>query len=162
MKDSKDFAFYYARLEKIKEDMNPSDFRFYNIAHLPLLFKNTLEKSNSCRICNSNMNDFEEIISLIPLESSPVDKRKLFESKKNNLEKHLKKKHHMKLPGYYTSLGSLLGILISAIAGIIICLANNLTLINDIIIIALALGLIVGRGLGLILDKNIFHKNLQL
>jgi hypothetical protein len=156
------FEQYLSRLENIKEDMGPSDFRFYNIAHLPLLLKHTLDKSESCGICKTNIDNIEEIIRLIPTESTSVENRKLFESKKNKIEKHLKKEHKMKLPGYYASLGSLLGILISAIVGIIITLSKNLSLFNDIIIIVLALGLILGRGLGLLLDKNIFRKNLQL
>ncbi len=162
MKKTKDFKYYHAQLEEIKKKMSPSDFRFYNIAHLPILIKNTLEKSESCNTCKANLDNINEIIELIPLESSPSDKRKLFESKKDNLEHHLKTKHKMKLPGYYTSLGSLFGILISGMLGTIITLVKKTGQLNDIIIIALALGLIIGRGLGVLLDKNIFRKNLQL
>lgn len=156
------FGQYLTRLENIKEEMSPSDFRFYNIAHLPLLLKNTLENSESCSICKTNIDNFEELIRLIPRQANSAKNRKLFEVKKNSIEEHLKKNHKMKLPGYYTSLGSFFGILISAIAGTIITLLKNLSPLNDIIIITLAAGLIIGRGLGLLLDKNIFRKNLQL
>jgi hypothetical protein len=162
MEQAKKFEYYYNSLLKIKEEISPSDFRFYNIAHLPLLIKNTLDKSISCPTCRKNIEIVDELIELVPLEKSVSADRKKFEHKKNMVENHLKKNHNMKLPGYYTSLGSFLGIILSGIAGVAISMANHLPALNDIIVIALGLGILIGRGIGYIIDKNIFHKNLQL
>lgn len=162
MEQAKKFEYYYNFLLQIKEEISPSDFRFYNIAHLPLLIKNTLDKSISCPACQKNIEILDELIELVPHENTASADRKNFERKKNLVENHLKKNHNMKLPGYYASLGSFLGIILSGILGVAISLANHLSVFNDIIIIALGLGLIIGRGIGYMIDKNIFHKNLQL
>jgi tetrahydromethanopterin S-methyltransferase subunit G len=156
------FKQYYLQLENVKEDIGPADFRFYNLAHLPLIIKNTLEKSENCEECKVNITTIDKIIISLPEALQSHEERKKFELNKTKIEQHLKKIHKMRFPGYYASLGSLIGILLGIFIGIIFSSIRNLPLLNDFILITLALGLIIGRGVGLLLDRNIFNKNLQL
>ena len=156
------FQRLYNQLEKIKDDIGSSDFRFYNISHLPLLIKNTLEKSDNCNECKTNANTIEEIVSSLPDALNDQSERKNFEFRKNKIENHLKKIHKMRFPGHFTSLGSLIGILFGILTGIIFTIVQNQRLLNDFMLITLAVGLLIGRGIGLLLDRKIFNNNLQL
>lgn len=156
------FQQFYDQLENIKDDVGSADFRFYNLSHLPLLIKNTLEKSDICNECKANISIVEEIVTSLPDALSNQAERKNFEFRKNKIEYHLKKMHKMRFPGYFASLGSLIGILSGILTGIIFTLNKNLSLLNDFMFIALASGLLIGRGIGLLLDRKIFNNNLQL
>ncbi len=150
-------------LEKKKESLEPGDFKFYNIAHFPLLAKYTEIHAKKCKECSDNTILLNEIVDSLPeaLNTNASD-RKLFETKKTKIENHLKKAHNMRFPGLYTSLLSLIGILI----GFLISLALNYIfrnpLLNDLTLISLAVGLVGGVFVGRLFDKNIFLKNLQL
>jgi hypothetical protein len=150
-------------LEKKKESIEPGDFKFYNIAHFPLLAKYTEIHAKKCKECSDNTILLNEIVDSLPEAlSTNASDRKLFETKKTIIENHLKKAHNMRFPGLYTSLLSLIGILI----GFLISLALNYIfrnpLLNDLTLIGLAVGLVGGVFVGRLFDKNIFLKNLQL
>ncbi len=156
------FDAYVLKLENVKDDLHPSDFRFYNISHLPLIIKNTIENSETCQLCNENINPLDELVNSMPNCFENSSDRKKFEQNKHKIEKHLKKGHGMKLPGYYTALFSFIGIITAIIAAIFIHLLKEIPLFNEVILITLALGILIGRGIGSLLDRNIFSKNLQL
>lgn len=156
------FNAYLAKLEKVKDDIHPSDFRFYNIAHFPLIIKNTMVNAEVCSKCKENLILAKELIEFVPdCFENPQDRKK-FEQKKHRIEKHLKKDHQMKFPGYYTALLSFIGIFIAIIAAILLNQIKGISFFNEVILITLALGILLGRGIGMLLDKNIFSKNLQL
>jgi hypothetical protein len=158
------------RLKKIIENLetkipeiNPGDFRFYNLAHIPLIAKKTIDNHKICPICDSNIHIIAEIVDLLPdVLAQDAKNRKLFEIKKNKIEKHLKKKHRCQFPGYYTALGSLVGLVIGIFISIFIAILYKLPMLNKLSTTVLAILLITGRFVGIFLDKKVFHKNLQL
>lgn len=153
----------YEKLERAKENLDPRDFRFYNIAHFPLLAKFTEEHAAKCEQCSENINLINNIVNSLPdsLNAAPVD-RSEFERRKTNVENHLKKIHHMRFPGYYTALFTLIGILGSFILSLFINLLIGGDILSDLTIITLTFGLIAGISVGKLRDKSIFAKNLQL
>lgn len=159
-------AFYqivYDRLEQKKESIDSSDFKFYNISHFPLLAKFTEEHSAKCDTCKQNIKLLAEIVDSLPeVLSSNLTTRKIFEQQKTSIESHLKKVHQMRFPGFYSSLGSLIGVFIGFLISLILNYTIGGTLFNDIMLIGLAVGLLGGITIGRMKDKNIFERNLQL
>lgn len=153
----------YNLLEEKKESLEPGDFKFYNIAHFPLLAKYTEYYAKECKECSDNVKLLSEVVDSLPeaLNANASD-RKSFEVKKTIIEDHLKKVHKMRFPGFYTSLGTLIGISITFLISLIINYSLHNPLLNDITLIGLTVGMIGGIFTGRLIDKNIFSKNLQL
>lgn len=163
MEDKVLYKQVFEKLELKKESMDPSDFKFYNIAHFPLLAKFTEEHSKNCTTCRENINLLNEIVDSLPeVLSENATTRKKFEQQKTIIESHLKKVHHMRFPGFYSSLGSLIGVFIGFLISFILNYAVGGPLFNDIMLIGLAVGLVGGITIGRMKDKNIFVRNLQL
>lgn len=150
-------------LDKKKDLIEPADFRFYNIAHFPLLAKFTEEYSDECNECKKNIQLLDELIDSLPEAlNSDITGRKAFEDSKTKIENHLKKVHHMRFPGFYTSLLSFIGVFVTFLISLLINVLLSQPIFNDITIIGLAVGLVGGLLIGRAIDKNIFTRNLQL
>ncbi|MBN1118540.1 MAG: hypothetical protein JXA77_15120 [Bacteroidales bacterium] len=151
------------KLGEIKDDISPSDFLFYNMGHFPLIYKNLLARQDSCTTCKEKLICFEKLVNGLPgnIAGNPGERKK-FEAEKTLIEEHLKRNHNMHFPGYYTSLGSLLGIVLAGIAITIINVLMSEELFNRLTLIGFTVGIVVGRLVGVLLDKNIFKRNLQL
>ena len=150
-------------LEEKTQGINPSDFRFYNIAHLPIIAKRTVELSEICENCKLNIQTIDQLIDSLPqcLENNAIN-RKHFEENKNKLENHLRKQHKCHFPGYYAAIGSLIGFLLGILTAVFLAFFTTLPLFNKLSLIALAVFLMTGRWLGIYIDKNVFKNNLQL
>ena len=163
MEKQERFDSFVQRLEEIKDEIGPSDFQFYNIAHFPIIYKNLLEHQDLCSTCCEKLASFEKIAGELPgnISGNPLERKK-FESEKTQIEEHLKKSHNMHFPGYYTSLGSLLGIVIGGISVFMLNFFVFGEMFNRLTLIGFAAGIIVGRLIGALIDRNIFRRNLQL
>jgi hypothetical protein len=151
------------RLDSIKDNIEPSDFRFYNITHLPIVIKQSLNHSSNCRVCKSNLPIIDEIVASFPqILTKNLKIRKDFDKKKNKIEQHLIKKHGLRFAGYYQSLYTLLGILTAITIALLINLINNSPAFNNLSIIAISIGLVVGRITGNVVDRKIYLKKMQL
>lgn len=150
-------------LEKKKESLEPGDFKFYNIAHFPLLAKYTEIHAKKCKECSDNTTLLNEIVDSLPeaLNNNASD-RKSFETKKTKIENHLKRAHNMRFPGFYISLISLIGISIGFLISLIFNYTFQNPLLNNLTLMGLAVGLVGGVFVGKLFDKKIFLKNLQL
>ena len=151
------------KLEAKIKDMKPSEFRFYNIAHFPIIAKKTFEYSNDCIICKKNISTIEKLVESLPESlSQNVNTRKKFEAEKNILEKHLQKKHKCNFPGYYAALGSLIGFILGLIFAATYAYFTENPAFNKLSIISLAVFLLIARGIGILIDRNIFKNEMQL
>lgn len=153
----------YYKLEKVKGEIGPSDFNFYNLAHFPLLAKYSEKNALSCKECSKNMKELEKITDALPgsLTNNAIE-RKTFETQKSIIEEHLKKKHKMRFPGFYLSLCTFMGLIVAFVINIFVNTVLNNQLLNDLTLILLSCGLLIGIYIGRQLDKKIFIKNLQL
>ncbi len=150
-------------LEKKVTNISPGDFRFYNIAHIPLIAKKTAEFSKTCQQCNTNLQTIETLVRELPdCLSEDMTKRKAFEKKKEEIETHLKKKHKLHFPGYFTALGSLSGTLAGIVLSVILIVFYNKSFFDKINLLTVAVFLFLGYTIGLFVDKKIFKENLQL
>ena len=150
-------------LEAKTKDINPGEFRFYNIAHFPIIAQKTIEYSSNCSICKNNLNTIEHLVRSLPESLSQDAKiRKQFEANKNNLEKHLQKKHKCHFPGYYAALGSLVGLILGIIFAVAYWYFTDTPAFNKLSLIALAMFLLLARGAGILADRNIFKGKMQL
>jgi len=151
------------KLESVKENIEPTDFRFYNIKHLPLIAKYTLDYSKSCPKCTDNISIINEIVVFLEdFSGKSNSKRRIFERKKNKIEDHLKKNHHLRFPGYYTSLGTFLGLLAAIFLSAILSFILHIAPFNNLLLISIAFGVIIGRIVGNILDRNIYINKKQM
>lgn len=151
------------KLEAKISEISPTDFRFYNISHFPIIAKRTVQESSKCSICTSNTEEIDRLIDALPqiLTQNASDRRK-FEQKKNEIEKHLRKKHHYHFPGYYAALGSLIGLFTGVVPGIFLRIFAANDTLNKLSILILGLTLLAGWFIGTHIDKKLFRKNLQL
>ncbi len=153
----------FNKLEIAKEQVEPGDFHFYNLSHLPLVAKYTELNSSECKTCLENKNIITSIVDNLPdLLNSNLKTRKEFEMAKNKVEQHLKRKHHMRFPGYYKSLCAFWGVIVAFIVSSCINYLYHKELLNSISLIFIAGGLLIGMLIGKVLDKKLFLKNLQL
>ena len=152
--------------EKLKtkvERINPGDFRFYNIAHIPLIAQKSAENMGTCNACRENLNKIEQLIDSLPeILSDDIQHRKLFESNKHQIEHHLKKVHGCHFPGYYAAFGSFAGIILGIVASALLYFFNQTPFFNKLNLTALAVFLIGGRGIGILIDRKVFRNNMQL
>lgn len=151
------------KLENKLSEISPTDFRFYNISHFPIIAKRTAKESDKCSICASNTNEIEHLIDALPhiLTQNASDRRN-FDQKKNKIEKHLRKKHHYHFPGYYAALGSLIGLFTGIALGVFLRLFTEGDALNKLSILFLGVTLLTGWFIGTHTDKKLFRKNLQL
>ncbi len=150
-------------LEKKVTNISPSDFHFFNIAHLPLIAKKTAEYSDTCEQCLSNLQTIETLVKEIPdCFSDDMKKRKSFGEKKEEIEAHLKKKHKLHFPGYFTALGSLSGTFTGLLLSLGLIFWGNKSFFDKVNLLTVAVFLFLGYTIGMIVDKKIFKKNMQL
>ena len=148
-------------LEQKKYKLHPSDFRFYNIARLPILANKTMEFSSSCAVCKKNIQLLEELVDKLPESLDHKDTREIFEFNKNKIVLHLKKIHKHRLPAYYLSLFTLIGGIAGGVLGFLLSLimiSNS----ENLILISITIGLISGFITGKIKDKRKYQQNHQI
>ncbi len=153
---------FYTRMEKLRHQISASDFRFYNIGHLPLIARKTEVLSKKCAICKNNIKILDSFITILPECFQFADTRKIFEQEKANIEKHLQKEHNIRYPNYYYSAYSLIG----AISGIITGAVISFSVLGALSINYLLIPGIIGLGIGLIVgkrsDRKKYQNNLQV
>ncbi|MBA7511325.1 hypothetical protein ES705_03316 [subsurface metagenome] len=153
---------FYQSLEAKKDNFLPADFRFYNIARLPILADKTYEFSSSCPDCKSNITLLNELLDNLPECLHQYHTRKKFEKTRNQIELHLHKTHNLRYASYYTSLYTLLGTIIGCISGMIFIFLAQKKFEMNIVLIFIAIGLISGYILGKRKDKLKYKKKLQI
>jgi F0F1-type ATP synthase assembly protein I len=150
-------------LESKIQEIDPSDFRFYNIAHIPIIAKQTDAFSSTCEKCAENRAIIDNLLDhLQDSLSDDADKRKTFDINKSSIEAHLKKEHNCHFPGYYTALWSLIGLIGGFLTAASISYFTNQSIFNKLSLMALAVFLMLGRGIGVLTDRKVFRNNLQL
>lgn len=163
MVDTSKYHLMIEHLEKVKSVISPSDFRFYNISHMPLVIKKTIFFSDECKVCKENIKKLEKLILSLPHSlTNNIEERKRFESEKNSVESHLKSLHKQRFPGYYAATGSLLGIILGIIPPVVYSIIVDTQIFNRLLLVGFAMGLIIGRVLGVLTDRKIYVKNSQL
>ena len=107
----------FNNLESQKEHFTPSDFRFYNIGHLPILAKRSETYSNECPICKNNLHALALQSEQLSKKLQDFKKRKAFDALKRDIERHLKHEHGHRYPGHYLALYSFIGTTIGLALG---------------------------------------------
>ncbi|MGD2034518.1 MAG: hypothetical protein PVF73_05640 [Bacteroidales bacterium] len=151
---------FYQLLDQKKDRFHPSDFRFYNIARLPVLAKKTIEYSGRCPVCRKNIRLLEDMAEQLPESLSKKNTRKQFEKNRDHIEAHLKREHKLRYANYYVSLYTLTGTLTGLLTGFLITLF--ITNSGNIVLILTAFGIISGYLTGKIKDKRKYHRNQQI
>ena len=154
-------ANFYQSLEQKKDKMHPSDFRFYNIARLPILANKTLKYSDTCPTCKLNIKLLEELVDELPECLNQKNTRKKFETKKENIVSHMVNVHKLKFATYYTSLFTLIGSAAGGLLWFILTFLVNGKLAN-ISLIFVVIGMISGYLIGNIKDKKVYKENQQI
>ena len=153
---------FYSRLEKIKDQIPKSDFRFYNLGHLPLVVKKTEEFSKQCEACQLNQKILDQLVDMMPVCFEKHDTRRKFEKEKSRIEKHLHRKHQVYYIHFHYSLFSFLGIIAGLIAGIILSLFFLGKLSINYLLIASILGLFFGQIAGKYFDRKKYQNKDQI
>jgi hypothetical protein len=149
-------------LEQSKHRISRSDFRFYNIAHLPLIARKSYIESKHCTQCNDNLAVLENLAqNLDTWLGADRKQRKNFEQKINNVTAHLQSVHNMRLAFYNVSFYTFLGIAGGFLAGLV--LTRFTTSGHETVwVVALCVGLLVGRWTGYFIEKKAVNRNKQI
>jgi len=154
-------ANFFQSLEQKKDKMHPSDFRFYNIARLPILAKKTLKYYDTCPTCKLNIKLIKELVDELPECLDQKNTRKKFETNKDNIVSHMINVHKLRFATYYTSLFTLIGSGAGGLLWLILTFLMNNKLAN-ISLIFVVIGMISGHLIGKIKDKRVYKENQQL
>ena len=153
---------YHQKLEQVRKQISPSDFRFYNLSHLPLIAKKSEEQSLHCTQCKANLQSLEELAGMLPDCFQNPEKRKVFEKEKSRIEIHLQTSHKISYTNYHYSLYTFAGL----IAGLSIGLVFSLIILNVInlnyLLISGILGVLAGQILGKTIERKKYHRNQQV
>ncbi len=152
---------FYQSLEQKKDKMHPSDFRFYNIARLPILANKTLKYSDSCPTCKLNIQLLEELVDELPECLNQKDTRRKFEINKDKIVSHMVNIHKLRFAAYYTSLFTLMGSIAGGFFWFILTFLMNNKLAN-ISLIFVVIGMISGYLIGKMKDKRKYRQNQQI
>lgn len=152
---------FYQSLERKTDKMHPSDFRFYNIARLPILANKTFKYSNACPICKLNKKILEDLVNELPECLNQTNTRKIFEINKDKVVTHLKNAHKLRFANYYTSLFTLFGAIAGGLPWPIIRFTGN-SKWNDISLIFIVFGMIFGYLAGKMKDNRKYRENEQI
>ena len=153
---------FYSRLEKIREQIPKSDFRFYNLGHLPLVAKKTEEFSKQCEICQSNQKILDQLVEMMPGCFENHHTRRKFDKEKSRIEKHLHRKHQVHYAHFQYSLFSFLGILAGLLAGVLLSLFFTGALSINYLLIASISGLFLGQVAGKYYDRKKYQNKDQI
>ena len=156
------FENFYKKLDEKKDDIEPGDIRFYNIERIPILAKKTVHFSSDCPVCLENISKLDQLIAMLPECMEIQGDRIQFEKEKNKIEKHLKINHALRFENHFTSLFTLLGLIIGIAAGLIYCYTRYGYLEQNSILISTAIGLFAGRIVGIRRDRKQNRSGLQL
>jgi len=151
----------YQSLDNKKGRFHPSDFRFYNIAHLPLIANKTAKHSENCLICKENIGLLEKLVDELPESLNDKDSKRKFEMNKDKIVSHLKKEHKLRFANYFASLYTLVGTLTGVLLWFILTkLFPGKT--SDTLFIFIVIGMILGYLTGKIKDKRKYRQNQQI
>ncbi len=153
---------YLTKLEKIRDQISSSDFRFYNIGRLPLIAKKTEEFSKKCNTCKSNLQALTDLAAMLPGCLLKPDTRKKFGVEKSRIDKHLHKEHHVQYANFYYSYYSFFGILSGLIAGSSLSLVILGVINLNYLLISGILGLLSGQIIGKRLDRKKYQNKDQI
>ncbi len=153
---------YYAKLEQIRDQIPASDFRFFNLAHLPLMAKKTEELSENCESCKINIRTLDHIADMLPDCLHTPESRKTFEKEKSRIERHLHNAHNVRYANFYYAYYSFLG----ALAGALVGFAVSMTFLKEIninfLLVPGIFGLLAGQIMGKRLDRKKYHDKYQI
>ena len=153
---------YYSRLEKIRNQIPKTDFRFFNLGHLPLIAKKTEGFSAQCHTCKSNLKTLAELAEMLPDCLLQPESRKVFEKNKYQVEKHLYKIHRVSYANFYYSLFSFLGVFIGIIIGSILSYFITKKINVNYMLISGTIGLLAGQIFGKKRDHIKYKKKYQI
>lgn len=142
-------------INKQKENIYKRDFKFFKIDRLEKIAERIDEYSDNCEECENLKKEVEHISNkLSEYINGSLQERSEYEKRSEIIVKHLKDKHGLISPGYYSAVYSLAGFSagISVFTGIAY-------LINPVfwkfgLLIGFTLGIIAGRIYGNKKDKQ--------
>lgn len=156
-----------SNIETISEEkINAKEVRFYNLGGFIDISQRVSEFADNCETCNSYKSEISEISENIDKYiNTSVKTKKDFEKKRDKYSEHLKKEHGLVKKNSMAATYAFIGLLIGALVGylfakIFLMFADapeNFTKVS--VLIAWALGLITGRVLGTLKDKQIKKEN---
>ncbi len=151
------------KLEKQRDNIHKSDYRFFNIAALQKVAERLDQFSDECSTCNNMKTDMEKLVDNLPeYLSGNLQKRREFEKLSNTPINHLRKKHKLYPPNYFTSVYTLFGFVGGIAVGCGIALiVPSVNLLRGITI-GFVMGLLAGYIGGIIKDRKQKQKNLTL
>jgi hypothetical protein len=147
---------FFETLDKNKEKITPSDFRFYNIERLPIIAKKTNEFSAVCIDCKHYLAELDDMALNLPdFINTSRENRVIFEKKLSKITTHLKREHKLQFATYYLSLYTVTGFLTGIIAGSLISYSVTGTFDINYLMISGVAGLILGRIMGNSKEKKL-------
>ena len=163
MTDDKWFNGFLNTLEQNKTLISHHDFKFYNIARLPLVAKKVNEYSKSCEKCEEYKNSILHLVQKIKQYlGTSIKNRKYFEQKLNEIKSHLKKNHDIHFASYFSYTYTFIGF----ITGLALCTAISYivwkTFKTNIILSGTIIFIVIGRIYGYFIDRKKKKSNKQI
>lgn len=142
-------------LEQIAEEIPTSEFRFHNIKFFPSMLRQAEAHSPECKECQQLLGNLHQEHAKLKQDTNRAQLAlTILIPLKDKLETHLKKRHGLKLPGYYISLYLVVAAILSALIGSVLNWVLFGEWLGGLAYFILALGLIAGRILGGRKDKK--------
>ncbi len=136
-------------LETNKVEVKDKDFVYFHLDKLYRVAQRCNDRKKSCKICKDSLHTISNISATYPKAiNGTLSDRKGLEVEIMKIENHLAKKHQIRPWRYYTSLYSVLGILIGIGLGLLIWLLFQEISTKYFLAAGFTLGLIVGQVLG--------------
>ncbi|MBN1949855.1 MAG: hypothetical protein JW801_01545 [Bacteroidales bacterium] len=152
----------FDQLEEKRSSIPKNDFRFLSIGRITLMAQKTEEFAESCPACQNNRQIIGEMIQSLPECLNSPGGRKSYEKKKNLIESHLSKVHHIRPAHYLYAFYTLLGLLAGFLAGLLLSFTVGKTWDRSFLLSGSTLGLLLGQAYGKYADKRNYKKNLQI
>jgi len=155
-------------IEQISEkNIKPKDVRFYNLGGFIDVAKRVEEFSHTCQECNNFKTEVFEISENIDKYiNTSTTTRKDFEKKRDKFSNHLVKAHGLVKKNTYAATFAFIGLLIGALLGYlfaktyaVIHAVENSEFMKISVLIGWALGIVVGRIMGVLKDRQIKKEN---
>lgn len=127
-----------------------SEYKFYNVERLIRIAGKMEEEESHCQTCKKQRKELNDLAQNLHYYLNTSNKtRSQFEKKHDMLAKHLKKQHGIVTAGYHTHFNTFIGILLGLIAGFLSTFMYGGEILKIGLFSGAALGLIMGRNIGM-------------
>ncbi len=140
-----------AQIEGVKR----LDAGFMNVRLLNNTAKKLDEFSNECSTCKQYKLDYEALLPEVVKRIEEPEFRNNYEQKLVEVSKHLEQQHQLKPKGYFTSFYTFIGLLVGLAFGAGIAFLIQEDLLYTGLFWGGFAGIVAGRLLGLLKDKNL-------